>query len=78
MRPATRTCTSRRFKLLAGLVRIFGKNLRQRVREIVFRRIRLLPQSLNLLEFLQPHFVDIVVECQEWPLRAKVSCDYKH
>ena len=57
---------SRGFELFAGLVRIFGQNLRQGVGKIVFCGICLLAESLNLLEFLQPHFVDIVVECQEW------------
>ena len=67
IRPATRTCTRAASSCSPVLSRIFGENLRQGVREIVLRRIRLLAESLNLLEFLQPHFVDIVVECQEWP-----------
>ncbi len=51
-------------KLFGCDVGIGGENLRQRVGEFVLAGVGLLAESLNLLEFFAPQFVDFVVECQ--------------
>ena len=57
----------------AGLSRVIGQNLRNRVGVFVAVRIRLLSESFNLLQFLAPQFVDFFVECQRIPLLISVA-----
>ena len=54
-------------QLLSRLVGVLRDNLRNRVGEVVLRRISLLPESLDLFQFLAPQFVDFLVECQRVP-----------
>jgi hypothetical protein len=43
------------------------------VREGAVRWIGRLPESLDLLEFLAPQFVNLVVECQGTSFRGEVN-----
>src|SRR5438105_3083660 len=55
------------FQLLGSFLRIFGQNLRNRVREVVMAGIRLLSKRLDLFELVAAQFVDLFVEGQEFP-----------
>ena len=56
----------RGLELLTRFARVLCENLRNGVGKIVFRRVRLLTESLNLIELLQSEFVDVFVERQKW------------
>ena len=43
-----------RIELLGSFFGVFRENLRNRMRELVLRRISTLSERFNLLEFLQP------------------------
>src|SRR5260370_35138444 len=66
---------SRIFQLLRGLVRVVRQDLGNRVGEIVLATVRGLSEGLDLFQLLTPQFVNILVECQEYPLTESCAFD---
>ena len=61
-------------QLLSCLVGVARDNLRNRVGKVVLRWISLLPESLDLFQFLAPQFVDFLVKCQRVPCLTSKIC----
>ena len=65
---------ARTLQLLGGLLGVVRDNLGDRVGEVVFRRIGLLAESLDLFQLFAPQFVNFLVECQRVPCLIANVC----